>query len=129
MPFAKAHPRLERAVVLEGLDVPSLEFHGVRIAVRNDTDGTFPLYLRWGEHRGSELRRRAPVPRQAVLLPPKQVTSFDTYLHPRDPVSGKLWSLGEAELRLETTKLPEGYLLMDHVEMVSLFADPLRTSR
>lgn len=130
MPFAKAHPRLERAVVLEGLDVPSLEFHGVRIAVRNDTDRTFPLYLRWGEQlEDPSFGAGRMFRRQAVLLPPKQVTSFDTYLPPRDPVSGKLWSLGEAELRLETTKLPEGYLLMDHVEMVSLFADPLRALR
>ena len=44
-------------------------------------------------------------------------------------MSGKPWSLGEAELRLETTNLPDGYRLMDHVEMVSLFVDPLRSSR
>ena len=36
LPFAKAHPRLDRAVVLNGLDVPSVEFHGAWIAVRND---------------------------------------------------------------------------------------------
>lgn len=130
LPFAKAHPRLDRAVVLNGLDVPSVEFHGARIAVRNDTDRTLPLYFRYGEElEDPSFGAGRMFRRQGVLLPPGQVTSFDTYLPPRDPVSGKPWSLGEAELRLETTNLPDGYRLMDHVEMVSLFVDPLRSSR
>ena len=80
LPFAKAHPRLDRAVVLNGLDVPSVEFHGARIAVRNDTDRTLPLYSATARNPRTRAYGAGRIPEAGVLLPPGQVTSFDTYL-------------------------------------------------